>query len=837
MELLIETERGRLVEVLKKSRRVVLCAPPGAGKSTRVPRILAEEVFPEGGQILVLEPRRLAARMLATRVAAELGERVGGTVGYQVRFERVCSQKTRIVFLTEGLFLRRLLGDRHLAGVRAVILDEFHERSLATDLALGVIRRLQAEVRPDLLLMVMSATLESDKILDYLGSDAALFEMRSNEYPVEIRWTKERALLDVPIWELAARTIANEFLGMPRHALVFMPGASEIARTIEAIRRTVGGGVPVFGLHGEMSAEAQDAAISPSEKKKIIVSTNIAETSLTIEGVTLVVDSGLARIARYDPVRGLDTLYVEAISRASADQRAGRAGRTGPGVCVRLWSEASHGKRPVAALPEIQRVDLAEAVLELLALGFCPRRFEWLDEPLAESVERSLGLLRDVGAISGVGELSEVGWQMARIPAHPRIGRMLLEALRVGCIGQTCVVAAVLQSRPLFAQKGPWQDAKKDCNSDFQVIFKGLAKAVESGFDKRVCEGLGIRADVARGVMRLAGQFLREVGSVEMERGREVDVSLEWVPGMERCLAAAFGDRIGCRRSRGSQRFELVGGCKATLPMTSAARDAELVVAGEVFEVGDIKGKAEARLGLVTRISEEVLEELFPGELNDDRQVIYDDTLGRVVERHRRFFRGMCLWEKLREVEDTEAAAACLVKVVRERGMGCIGWGEAEEQFLLRLEFAARNFPECGITLITDDEIFLLLEEHCKGMTSLREVRQKPFLPTLMGWLSEEESAFLEEYAPTRLRLPSGRMVKLQYEKGGGVRFSAKIQDIYGLEEVPLVGGKVPAVVEVLAPNNRAVQVTNDLRSFWERVYPAIRDELRRRYPKHEWRC
>lgn len=834
MALLIDEQSQQVADTLRGFRRVVVSAPPGAGKSTRIPQILAQEVYPHHGQILVLQPRRIAARMLALRVASQMGVELGQEVGYQVRFERVCSDKTKILFLTEGLLIRRLLDDRELVGVQAVVLDEFHERSLSTDIALGLLKLLQETCRPDLRLVIMSATLEKDKLLDYLGNQTAFLEIQGKTHPVEIRWEPNFREKGKTIWEKAAEVVANEFPKTAGHALIFMPGSFEISRTVEALRSKFGAKTPIFPLHGEMPLEQQSAAVAPSFQKKIIVATNVAETSLTIEGVTLVVDSGLSRVAKFDPSRGIDTLLLEPISQSSAEQRAGRAGRTAPGVCIRLWSKSSHTQKPISILPEVQRVDLTEVILLLTALGFPhAENFPWLDKPPIPALEYSKNLLLELGAIGADGNLTAVGHQLVPIPVHPRLGRMFLEASKQGCLPQAALVGALIQSRPLFFKKEKFSTNQREIKSDFCISFLALFEANQKYFDRSVCEARGIRSEVARGVLRLAEQFLRMIPFAPMKP----TIRFDWPEkAMARCLAVAFADRIACRRSKGTQRFELVHGKRATLPMTSVVASADLVVAAELVEVEGRAGQVECKLGMVTELEEATLEQAFPGEIIEDKEVVFDESLGRVVEIHRRTFRGMRLFEQKRDVDPSHQTAHCLAKYLLSQGRNSSIWGHAEEQFLNQLVFLQTNFPELGLKQISDNDLEFLLENYCSSATTLKDLKGRPLLPTLRAWLSEDQLQILERYAPVRIQLPNGRAAKLQYCTDGSVRLSARIQELYGMEEAPRIGGKVPILMEILAPNHRPIQVTADMRSFWKETYPRIREEFRRKYPKHEWR-
>jgi len=850
-------------------RRLVIDAPTGSGKSTRVPQFLADCEDIEG-QILVLQPRRLAARMLARRVAEERGGALGGEVGYHVRFDRNESKQTRIVFMTEGIFVRRVLGDRNLKGVGAVVLDEFHERHLDTDLGLALGLHLQATTRPDLALLIMSATLPGEALEERLAPCRRLAS-EGRTFPVEISYAKPKAAMvrvrsgprrggggggrpvgHEPVWESAARacrSIIEETPGNEGDILVFMPGGFEIRRTIQAIQS--GGwsrGMDVRPLHGNLSLQDQDSAVTNGSGRRIIVSTNIAETSLTIPGVTAVVDSGLARISSYDRGRGINTLHIRPISKASADQRAGRAGRLSPGHCIRLWGEPEHQHRPDHDTPEIHRIDLSQPLLVLLASGISrPMELPWLELPHADSMARAVGLLADLGAVErpvpGVYEdlvITELGTEMSRFPAHPRIARMLCEAASAGCLEAAAICAAIVSEKDIFLRgKGLAatvdRHAERGDASDFLPRIRAMAAAKARGFRPDACGEMGVHAQAARTVEQTAAAFVQVAERLGWERGGRWE---EFRDGraLGRVMLAGFSDQVAARPSPGSNVCNLPGGKKGRLvPETVLHNSERLVVAAEVIE---IEGRAlEVHLGLATAIEEALLEEVYPGGIVSEEGTTYDAKAKRVIGSKQREFRGTVLQSSETGTPDLDLAAEILAAEFMAGRLVLKKWDAKVEEWIARVNFLSEAQPEFELPAIDDESRLFLLTQICHGATSQKNLKDKDVWGVLGTWLSQPQKAAVESYAPDRVVLPNGWNAKVTYGGEGGPRLSAKVQDLYDLKENPAIaGGKVRLAVEVLGPNRRPVQTTSDIASFWENSYPAIRAQLKGRYPKHEWR-
>ncbi len=793
----------RLVDALRAGRRLVVSAPTGSGKSTQVPQMLLKHGFLERGECVVLQPRRIAARLLARRVTEELGVPLGREVGYTVRFENVASRETKIRYVTEGILLRQMIDDPSLAGVAVVIFDEFHERHLYGDVTLA--RAL--ELRSDLAIVVMSATLDVERLEAYLAPCARL-ESQGRVFPVDIRYAPPRA--ETPVWEAAAKALA----GHDGDALVFMPGAYEIARTIDAVR---GGGRIVLPLHGELDPRDQDAAVARYDRPKVVVATNVAETSITIDGVTLVVDSGLARVARSDPQRGINTLYVEKISRASADQRAGRAGRTAPGTCVRLWPERE--PRPAREEPEVKRLDLAEVVLMLRAAGL--RELRWLDPPPADALAHAEELLTDLGALKD-GAITDLGRRMLDFPLHPRYARMLIAAKELGCAREASLAAALTQGRDLLTRDADRDRFGGGSTSDFTLLMRAWRWAADHEFRLEDCRRAGVHAQTARQVARLFEQFVRIAGDSSGS-----DESLR------QCILAGFSDRVAHRLDDGTLRCQLVHDRRGTLARESVVRASPLLVVAEITEVEG--KKVDTLLSLATAIEPSWLREHFPRDINERTFVDWDAGPRRVTAEHQVRFRDLVIESKPVDPPADAAAKLIAMEVVAGR-LRLVEWDDSVEQWILRVNLLAKTCPELGIAAIGEEERREIVAHVCHGAVAYKDVKDKPVKPVVTAWLGPAQREQVEKHAPERLKLANGRTPKVTYT-ADGASIAAKIQDLYDVPRVPAIAmGRVAPLVQILAPNQRPVQVTQDLAAFWRDHYPRVKKELQRKYPKHEWR-
>ncbi|MFM8831876.1 MAG: ATP-dependent RNA helicase, partial [Spartobacteria bacterium] len=728
-----------IVAALTRGNRLILQAPTGSGKSTQVPQILLDGGLLRNGRCVILQPRRLAARMLAVRVASERSVRLGGEVGYQIRLDNVSSKETKILFVTEGILLRQMLADPHLRGISTLVFDEFHERHLYGDITLARALDLQESVRPDLKIIVMSATLDGAELQEYL-KPAEILTSEGRMFPVEISHHPHDPK-DDPIWETATDAVAEHFESTDGDVLVFMPGAYEIQRTIRELQARLGGRCAVLPLHGELPAAEQDRAVNRSHGRKVIVSTNVAETSLTIDGVTLVVDSGLARVARYDPNRGINTLFIEKISAASAAQRAGRAGRTAPGLCVRLWTERDHARRPLRELSEIKRLDLAETLLSLKAAGVGDlTTFRWIEPPDAQALARAETLLRDLGALDSVGNITPVGRRMLNFPVHPRYARMFIAAEELGCVRAAALIAAITQTRSMLLKVDKkTEDERAEIfsggTSDFLVLMRVFEWARSKDFRMNECRTLGIHSDSARQVAKLFEQFLdiahAEALLLEDTAPPDSDIA--------KCVLAGFADQVAVRRGTGTLVCDIVHGRRGLLARQSVANESSLLVAAEIAEIEGRDGDARVLLNLATEIQESWLREMFPQDFTEKADHFFDKSQNRVVVRRAEVFRDLILENRDRDAEPGPAASSCLADQVMDGNLRLNAWDDSVEQWLHRVNFLARLCPEQNLPPMGSDERHHIILLVCDGAVCYRDIKDAAVLPHARSLLTWEQ--------------------------------------------------------------------------------------------------
>ncbi|HUC85727.1 MAG TPA: ATP-dependent helicase C-terminal domain-containing protein, partial [Candidatus Acidoferrales bacterium] len=808
--------------------------------------------------------------------------RLGEEVGYQIRFENCTSAKTKIRFVTEGVLLRQLIDDPELSGVAVILFDEFHERHLYGDITLARALDLQEEERPDLTLAVMSATLNVGELEKYLSGNAehekrnaefrcAVVASEGRTHPVEVEYLPRRAGLNgPPVWELAAAEFSR-FVGAGGEGdvLVFMPGGFEISQTIEALRHTSEAkGHLILPLHGELPPKDQDAAVARYQQPKVVVATNVAETSITIDGVRLVIDSGLARIARYDANRGINTLLIEKISQANADQRTGRAGRTAPGKCVRLWSRQEHEERPPHELPEIRRLDLSEVVLTLKAAGVEDlRKFRWLEKPDEIALTHAEELLEDLGALkratpgsepAGGGggaagdlpagrqqagpplQITPIGRKMLAFPLHPRYARMLLAAQEYQCVHQACLVAALTQGRDLLIRNAgrEVEAAREDllgekASSDFWVVMRAWSFAVNNQFRMEACRKLGIHAVTARQVGPLLEQFL----GIAKDEGLDTRPNEVKDEALQKCILIGFSDRVARRLDQGTLRCELVHGRRGLLARESRVQHSPLLVAAEIREVEGRDREVNTILSLATAIDSDWLGELFPDDMRREVHVEFDAQQKRVLAAELLRFRGLALAAKRIDPPPPEAAARLLAEEILAGRLLLPNWDHGVEQWLARLDLLCQQCPDLQLPAITEDDKQHIMAQLCHGAVSYKDVKEREVKPMVMSWLSPAQRELLDQHAPERLRLPNGRTPKVNYEKGKPPFISLRIQELYDVNQTPKIAlGRVAVTVHILTPGMKPVQVTQDLANFWREHYPKIKSELARKYPKHFWR-
>jgi ATP-dependent helicase HrpB len=813
---------------------VVLRAPTGAGKTTRVPPAILDAGLAHPSRIIMLEPRRLAARAAARRMADERGGRLGDEMGYQVRFERCFGPQTRILVVTPGILLRMLQDDPFLESAGTIIFDEFHERGLESDLSLGMVRLIQQTVRPELRIVVMSATLAVEAVSAYLGG-CPIIAAEGRQYPVEIRHEPRP---EHRHWPLAAAQAAERLLDQTAgDLLVFLPGLHEIrqtARHLETVAEQHG--LAVVPLYGDLPAEQQDAALIRGDRRKIVLATNVAETSVTVEGITGVVDTGLARILEFDPAVGLDRLRLTPVSRASAEQRAGRAGRTQPGVCLRLWSEGSHRARPEQTEPEIRCVDLAGAVLQLLCLGETDiLRFPWLEPPREATVEQALILLRRLGAVDEQG-VTSLGRLLVRFPVHPRLARLLVEGRRLGQPNRAALAAALLSERDPFARTLDVPGERTERHSATLSDVLDRIEALEA-FERRgqLSSPLGpINRGAARFILRARDQLLRTVAS----GGREIPeyVALRGLTppahrdeAVLRALLAAFPDRVIRRREPGSRRGVMVGGRGVRLAPSSGVIEPELFLGIDVDA-----GQSET---LVRQASTVRRDWLPPEQMSDTIEAVFDPATERVTARRRLRFADLVIEDTNASLSDDTQAAQVLATAAAEHLERVLPPDDSPAGlFLTRVRCLRQWMPELQLPAFEETELREILTWLCPGRRSFAELRQAPWLEALQARLTAPQRQAVEREAPERLQVPSGSHLALRYEVGRPPVLAVRIQEMFGLRETPrIAGGRVRVLLHLLAPNFRPQQVTDDLASFWANTYPQVRKELRARYPKHAW--
>ena len=807
---------------------VVLQAPPGAGKSTGVPLALLTEQSLRPGKIVMLEPRRLAARAVATRMSQMLGEAVGQTVGFRTRLESRTSKNTRIEVVTEGILTRWLQRDATLEGVAMVIFDEFHERSLNADVGLALCLEAQAEVRDDLRILVMSATLDTPAVAQLLG-DAPIVSTEGKAFDVETRWAAtgaaNRGQREIDIATRTARTILQALEQEPGDILAFLPGQGEIRRAQQQLEE--GGlarSVSVLPLFGDLSAAEQDAALRPgdAQHRKVVLATNIAETSLTIEGVRVVVDSGLARRARFDPSTGMSGLETVRISRASADQRRGRAGRLGPGVCYRLWSETEHASLAAQTAPEILEADLAPVALDLAEWGVSdPRSLRWLDPPPAATFAQARDLLRSLDAIDAEGRITPHGRALARLGTHPRLAHMIVRGAELGLRRLALEIAAVLGERDLLRWNAGRRDA--DLRLRIEALRRGRVDDSHVAADVRVDGGARQRA--VRSV---------EVLERQLDTGTATSPATESDADIGRLLAFAYPDRIAQSRGAGG-RYLLSGGRGARLA------DAQSIAQAEFLVVADLDaGDREALIRLASPLPRAALEGDFAALIEHRQRFEWDAREQAVVAQDERWLGAIRLGERRLENPDGERVMSALLAGIRELGLDVLPWTKEARALRQRLAFARdvdthapRPWPD-----VSDDALLATLEDwlapwltNMSRRDHLARLDTTAIIAALLDWNQRQR---LDELAPTHLQVPSGSRIPIDYSAAPTV--AVRLQEVFGLSTTPAVGGgRVPLTLQLLSPAHRPVQVTKDLASFWARGYMEVKKELKGRYPKHSW--
>jgi ATP-dependent helicase HrpB len=808
-ELPVSEALPALRAALSNASNAVLIAPPGAGKTTIVPLALMEEAWAAEGRILVLEPRRVAARAAARRMASLLGEdQPGGTIGLSTRLDRQFSDRTRVEVVTEGLLVRRLQTDPGLEGVAAIFFDEAHERNLDTDLALALALDLQRALRPELRLLAMSATLDGASFAGLMsegGQAAPVIESLGRAFPVELRHRARdlRDPRDLP--EAMASAIREALITHPGDVLAFLPGWGEIRRTAERL-----GGIDalVLPLHGELPPAEQDRALNPAPdgQRKVVLATSIAETSLTVPGVRIVVDGGYRRAPRLDAASGLSRLVTLRIGKAAAEQRAGRAGRTAPGVAIRLWTEALHRGLPQADRPEILEAELSGLALDCAAWGAEPGALAFLDAPPAGTMAAARGLLRDLDALDEAGRITETGRRMARLGTHPRLARMMLAAEGSAEKALAAELAALLEERdPLRGREAP-----ADIGLRLDLLAGGDHAAADRG----------------------AVQRIRRAASLHRRRlGIGNGVAAEGDAGA--LLAAGFPDRIAARRGAMDGAFRLASGQGARITGVDPLAKAPLLAVADLEIAG-----TEARIRMAAPIERAVLEARFPERLRREEGAAFDARTGAVLARRRLCFGPLVLEESPLPQADPAAMAAALTEAVATRGLRDLPWNEVARQTRARIGWMRQVEGDAWPDL-ADEALIASAQEwlapHLSGLTRLQELAALDLSQILLGLLPWEARRSLDQALPARLALPAGRSAAIDYAREVPT-LEARAQHLFGLPGLPLLAaGRVPLQVALLSPAGRPIAITGDLAAFWAGSWAEVRKEMRGRYPKHAW--
>ncbi len=809
------------IVIASASGAVVVTSPPGSGKTTLIPPALLDAPG-LSGQVYLLQPRRLAARAVARRIALLRGSKLGGEVGYQVRFDSCVTDQTRLIVATTGVLLRKMANDLALGGVDAVVLDEFHERTVEMDLTLGMLRRIQQTIRPDLRIIVMSATLAAEPVARLLGN-ASVIDVPGKIFPVEIRYQRRRSLgeLEQQISDAAEEAIAQT----TGHILVFLPGVGEIKRCSDALaplaRRHQ---LSLMPLYGELPFQDQDRVLEPSEQRKLILSTNIAETSLTIEGVTAVVDSGFARQMQMDADVGLPRLERVSISKASADQRCGRAGRLMPGVCWRLWEPAAHAARPHYEVPEILRTDLSGPVLYLLHWGERDvAAFPWLDPPTDDAIAVSLRQLSWLGAIDADRHLTALGQRMVQMPAHPRLARLLLAGAERGVLREAALAAALLSERDPFRVSrgsGPRERVAMRSHCDIADRVQAL-EALESGRPSPV--DLPVNIGAAKNLFRAAEQLMRIGEFLKSPRPADIEVALR------QSILDAYSDRLAQLRTGSRDRGIMVGGRGVRIDSQSNVRPDRLFVC---VDIEDSSGDAKARL-----VSTVERDWLNADLIRSADETFFNPSRQQVETRRRIYWDDLLLEESSVANQDpTESATILAQHAAKHLAQILPPDDSAAQVFRRKVQWLALAVPDLQLSLLDEEAIVKLLPALAFDMRSFEELRRADWLRAFQAIVGPQRLSEVHCLAPDHIAVPSGNQIALQYELGKPPVLAVRIQELFGLSETPRIGGgRISVLLHLLGPNYRPQQITDDLASFWKNAYPEVKNELRRRYPKHAW--
>jgi ATP-dependent helicase HrpB len=829
----IEEAIPRLRAAFRGANRVVLQAPPGAGKTTIVPLALLDEPWLAGRSILMLEPRRLAARAACARMAELCGEEIGKTIGYRIRFESRVSRATRVEVVTEGILTRRLQSDSALEGVGLVIFDEFHERHLQTDLSLALTLDAQEGLREDLKVLVMSATLDGAAVSKLLGdapigsrrgprdtdvavADSPIVTSEGRLFPVETRYLGAATELELP--DRMRDAIARALADTDGDVLAFLPGAGEIRRTQERLAARASGDVEVFPLYGDLPWEQQTRVFArmPAGKRRVILATPIAETSLTLEGVRAVVDSGYVRLPQFQPGSGLTRLVTQRISKASAEQRAGRAGRLAPGICYRLWSDSiQHGLVPQTP-PEIRGADLAPLALELALWGARDAsKLKWLDPPPPAAMAQARELLQELDALDAEGRITDMGRAMAKLPVHPRLAHMLLRARDRGEGALASDLAALISERDILRGESA---RSSDVGDRIETLYRMRSGNRGGNVDAAACDR----------VERVAREFRRLIGTENNRTGPAAEDA-----GL--LLALAYPDRVALQRAPNDARYLLANGRGARLPEGEQRLRKPMLVAATLDA-----GETEGRIFLAAELSIENFRKEFAQHIESRDVMRWDDATAAVVARREERYGALVLGTSTSRETDPDAVRAAMLEGVRRLGLNALPWSDAANDLRARIGSMRAWFPDEGWPDLTDAALIETLDRwlgpHLYGISRRDHLARLDLVAVIEGMLDHAQKRQLDKDAPTHVTVPSGSRIRLDYRPGESPALAVKLQEMFGLADTPRVArGRVPITLRLLSPARRPIQVTQDLKGFWERTYAEVKRELKGRYPKHPW--
>jgi ATP-dependent helicase HrpB len=815
----IEDVLPALRRTLTEGRNALLTAAPGAGKTTRVPLALLDSPWLDGKKLLMLEPRRLAARAAAHRMAATLGDSVGGTVGYRMRLDTAVGPRTRIEVVTEGILARLLQQDPALGAYAIVLFDEFHERSLQADTGLALCLEAQRLFRPDLRLLVMSATLDCGPVVDLLGN-ASIIACEGRMFPVETRYLDQplSGHLDVAVVQSIRRSLAQD----QGSILIFLPGMAEIRRVErKLLDLNLGSDILIAPLHGDLPQDAQDRAIARAQPgmRKIVLATSIAETSLTIDGIRVVIDAGLSRVPRFDPRSGLSRLETIRVTQDSAEQRRGRAGRLESGVCVRLWTSGEHQSLAPRRPPEILDADLAPLLLELAIWGTAnPAELSWLTSPPFGALAQARELLIGLGALNAAGEITAHGKQMAELTLHPRLAHMLLKAVPLQLSYLACELAALLGERDILRGPSGWRNA--DLRLRLDVLHGQDDHAAGATVDRAACQRVRRTADLWQRQLPRSSHSNRQNGLDEVGR----------------LLALAYPDRIAQRQRGNEARYLMANGRGALFANPDPLGSEDYLV------IAALDGGTQwARIDLAAPVQLHDLETLYEDQIQVVDEVSWDETSQVVRATRQRRLNSLILAEQGLSKPDPSTISTALLQGIRRAGLDKLAWTtelrqwRARVAFLRRIEGQESRWPD-----LSDEALLRTLDDwlgpYLTGLTTLDRVTRLDLTQPLHALLSWEQSRQLAHLAPTHLTVPSGSNVRVEYETPDLPILAVRLQEMFGCKDTPhLVDGKIPVMVHLLSPSRRPVQITKDLSSFWKSTYGDVKKELRGRYPKHSW--